>query len=101
MTEFDIRELLSGFEENSIELREKEIVSADKIKEDVMNRIDKSVLRKTRKWTSAGLAAAICAVALAGTALAVGLLQLDERRSDAYTPETSPSMEDHIPSPGT
>ena len=86
MTEFDIRELLSGFEENSIELREKEIVSADKIKEDVMNRIDKSVLRKTRKWTSAGLAAAICAVALAGTALAVGLLQLDERRGEVLTP---------------
>lgn len=96
MTEFDIRELLSGFEENSIELREKEIVSADKIKEDVMNRIDKSVLRKTRKWTSAGLAAAICAVALAGTALAVRLLQLDERRGDVYTPETSPAMEGYV-----
>ena len=96
MTEFDIRELLSEYEENSIELREKEIVSADKIKEDVMNRIDISVLRKTRKWTSAGLAAAICAVALAGTALAVGLLQLDERRGDVYTPETSPAMEGYV-----
>lgn len=96
MTEFDIRELLEGFEENSIEIREKEIVSADKIKEDVMDRIDKTALRKARKWTSAGLAAAICAVALAGTALAVGLLQLDERRGDVIIPEESLEMEGYV-----
>ena len=96
MTEFDIRELLEGFEENSIELREKEIVSADKIKEDVMNRIDKTTKKRIRKWTSASVVAAICAVALAGTALAVGLLQLDERRGDVYAPETSPAMEGYV-----
>ena len=96
MTEFDIRELFSEYEENRIELREKEIVSADKIKEDVMNRIERPMQSKIRKWTSASAAAAICAVALAGTALAVGLLQLDERRGDVYTPETSPAMEGYI-----
>lgn len=96
MTEFDIRELLSDYEENSIEIREKEIVSADKIKEDVMDRIERPVQKKIRKWTSAALVAVICVVALAATALAVGLLQLDERRSDVYTPETSPSMEGYV-----
>ena len=96
MTGFDIRELLADYEENNIEIREKEIVSADKIKEDVMDRIDKTVQRKIRKWTSAALAAVICVAALAATALAVGLLQLDERRGDVYTPETSPVMEGYV-----
>lgn len=85
MTEFDIRELLSDYEENSIEIREKEIVSAELIKEDVMNRIEKPVQRKIHKWTSAALAAVICIVALATTALAVGLLRLEERRGDEVT----------------
>ena len=87
MTEFDIRELLSDYEENSIELREKEIVSADKIKEDVMNRIDKTVLRKARKWTGAMLAAVICVTVLGAAALAVSLLSLDERRGEPFTLE--------------
>ena len=55
--------------------------------EDVMDRIEKPVQRKIRKWTRAALAAAICAAALAATALAVGLLQLDERRGDVIGSE--------------
>ena len=107
MTEFDIRELFADYEENSIEIREKQIVSSEKIKEDVMNRIEKPVQRKIRKWTSAALVAAICVAALAATALAVGLLHLDERRGDviesdsvevpdgyiAITPSAEPSEE--------
>ncbi len=93
MTEFDIRELLSDYEENSIEIREKEIVSADKIKEDVMNRIEKPGKKIIRKWTSASAVAAACAVALAGTALAVGLLQLDERRGEEVTIMEYPVMD--------
>ena len=88
MTEFDIRELFADYEENSIEIREKQIVSSEKIKEDVMNRIEKPIRRKIRKWTGAALVAVICVVALAATALAVGLLQLDERRGDVI--ETEP-----------
>ena len=93
MTEFDIRELLSDYEENSIEIREKQIVSTEKIKEDVMNRIEKPVQRKIRKWTGAALVAVICIVALAATALAVGLLSLDERRGDVIDPEQPRPMD--------
>lgn len=96
MTGFDIRELMDSYTDDGIMLREKELVSADKIKEDVMNRIGKPVQRKIRKWTSAALAAVICVVALAATALAVGLLKLDERRGEVYTPETSPVMEGYV-----
>ena len=96
MTEFDIRELLSGYEENSIEIREKQIVSLEKIKEDVMNRIEKPVQRKIRKWTSAAMVAAICVVALAATALALGLLQLDERRGDVIESEPVQALEGYV-----
>ena len=93
MTEFDIRELLSDYVENSIEIRAKEIVSADKIKEDVMNRIEKPALRKVRKWTSAALAAVICVAALGAAALAVSLLNLDERRGDVIDPDQPRAMD--------
>jgi len=96
MTEFDIRELLSGYEENSIEIREKEIASSDRIKEDVMDRIERPVRKKLRKWTSSAVVAAACVVALGATALAVGLLRLDERRSDVHTPEASPALEGYV-----
>lgn len=86
MTEFDIRELLSDYEEDSVEIREKQIVSPEIIKEVVMNRIEKPVQRRIRRWTGAAAAAVICVVALAATALAVGLLRLDERRGDVIDP---------------
>ena len=86
MTGFDIRELLDSYTDDGIMLREKELVSAEKIKEDVMNRIEKPVRRKIRRWTTAMLAAAVCAAALGAAALAVGLLKLDERRGEVLTP---------------
>lgn len=86
MTGIDIRELLDGYTDDGIMLREKELVSAEKIKEDVMARIEKPVRRKIRRWTTAMLAAAVCAAALGAAALAVGLLKLDERRGEVLTP---------------
>lgn len=97
MTEFDIRELLDGFMDEGIEIREKEVVSLTKVKEDVMNRIDKPVKRRTRRMMGALLAAVICVAALAVTALAVEMLRLDQRRGEViqYTecPEPTGTVE--------
>ena len=93
MTEFDIRELLSDYEDRSVTLREQDLVSPDRIREDVMARIEKPVRRRIRRWTGIPLAAAICALALAATALAAGLLHLDERRGGVIDFREPPEAE--------
>lgn len=80
MTEFDIRELLDDYMDNGIDIRAKEIVSVTHVKEDVMNRIEKTARRKhSRLWPTL-VAAALCVALLTATAFAAGIFKLGERQ---------------------
>lgn len=80
MAEFDIRELLDDYMDNGIDIRAKEIVSVTHVKEDVMNRMEKSTPRRRKKLWPTLLAAALCMVLLTATAFAAGIFKLGERQ---------------------
>ena len=81
MTEFDIRELLNDYTDNSLRIQTKYIVSMTHIKEDVMNRIEKpSPRRRARRWPVL-IAAVLCVALLTATAFAADIFKLGERQT--------------------
>lgn len=99
MTEFDIRGLLDDYADNGIDIRAKNIVSVTQVKEDVMNRIEKTSPRRYKKLWPTLVAAVLCVALLTATAFAAGIFKLGERQVEnaaAYTPtgEYVPAVSD-------
>lgn len=81
--ELDIRALFDGYEDEGVPIRERAEVSPEKIREVVMERIERTKHRPARRLGSILLVAAVFVLLLTATAFAIGVLPEIFERSEA------------------
>lgn len=90
--ELDIHALFDGYEDEGVPIRARAEVSPDKIREVVMERIEKTKHRPARRLGSILLVAAVFVLLLTATAFATGLLRIEDLRADSELESKGPTV---------